>query len=92
MTWQIENTLTYDKTIGKHIWCCIRTVCLKYKGDQLGGNRWNLVNSNKPSIDYATGNVEYTKDEMVILLVEQFSMAFMEVLIQNIECHLCLLV
>ena len=50
------------------------------------------MNPNKPSIDYATGNVEYTKDEMVILLVLQFSMAFMEVLIQNIECRLCLLV
>lgn len=93
MTWQIENTLTYDKTIGKHTFgVVLGQSALKYKGDQLGGNRWNLVNPNKPSIDYATGNVEYTKDEMVILLVLQFSMAFMEVLIQNIECHLCLLV
>ena len=63
MTWQIENTLTYDKTIGKHTFgVVLGQSALKYKGDQLGGNRWNLVNPNKPSIDYATGNVEYTKD------------------------------
>ena len=63
VTWQIENTLTYDKTIGKHTFgVVLGQSALKYKGDQLGGNRWNLVNPNKPSIDYATGNVEYTKD------------------------------
>lgn len=63
VTWQIENTLTYDKTIGKHTFgVVLGQSALKYKGDQLSGNRWNLVNPNKPSIDYATGNVEYTKD------------------------------
>ena len=63
VTWQIENTLTYDKTIGKHTFgVVLGQSALKYKGDQLGGNRWSLVNPNKPSIDYATGNVEYTKD------------------------------
>lgn len=61
VTWQIENTLTYDKTIGKHTFgVVLGQSALKYKGDQLGGNRWNLVNGNKPSIDYATGNIEYT--------------------------------
>ncbi|HIZ33538.1 MAG TPA: TonB-dependent receptor [Candidatus Bacteroides merdigallinarum] len=58
MTWQIENTLTYDKTFGKHtIGVVLGQSALKYKGDQLGGSRWNLVNPLKPSIDYATGNV-----------------------------------
>ena len=58
VTWQIENTLTYDKTFGKHtIGVVLGQSALKYKGDQLGGSRWNLVNPLKPSIDYATGNV-----------------------------------
>ncbi|MDL2303719.1 TonB-dependent receptor [Bacteroides sp. OttesenSCG-928-D19] len=64
VTWQIENTLTYDKTIDKHTFgVVLGQSALKYKGNQLGGNRWNLVNPDKPSIDYATGNIEYTKDE-----------------------------
>lgn len=63
-TWQIENTLTYDKTIGKHTFgIVLGQSALKYKGDYLNGNRWNLTNVNKPSIDYATGNIVYTKDE-----------------------------
>lgn len=58
VTWQIENTLTYDKTFGKHtIGVVLGQSALKYKGDKLGGSRWNLVNPLKPSIDYATGNV-----------------------------------
>lgn len=63
VTWQIENTLTYDKTIDKHSFgIVLGQSALKYKGDQLGGSRWNLVNVNKPSIDYATGNIQYTTD------------------------------
>lgn len=63
-TWQIENTLTYDKTIGKHTFgIVLGQSALKYKGDYLNGNRWNLTNVNKPSIDYSTGNIVYTKDE-----------------------------
>lgn len=61
VTWQIENTLTYDKIIGKHSFgVVLGQSALKYKGDYLNGNRWNLVNPDKPSIDYATGNIEYT--------------------------------
>ncbi len=63
ITWQIENTLTYDKVFGKHtIGVVLGQSALKYSGSQLGGSRWNLVNPNKPSIDYATGNIEYTQD------------------------------
>ena len=55
-TWQIENTLTYDKTIGKHtIGVVLGQSALKTKGDELGGSHWNLVNVDKPSIDYTTG-------------------------------------
>lgn len=64
VTWQIENTLTYDKTIGKHSFgVVLGQSAFKYKGDKLGGNRWNLINPAKPSIDYATGSVEYIKDK-----------------------------
>ena len=59
--WQIENTLTYDKVFGDHtIGVVLGQSAYKSTGNQLGGARWNLVNINKPSIDYATGN--YTQD------------------------------
>lgn len=64
VTWQLENTLTYDKTIGKHSFgVVLGQSALKSKGDYLNGSRWNLVNPDKPSIDYATGNIEYVKDK-----------------------------
>ncbi|MBO4316538.1 MAG: TonB-dependent receptor, partial [Prevotella sp.] len=63
-TWQIENTLTYDKTFDKHtIGIVVGQSALKSKGDELGGSHWNLVNPDKPSINYTTGgNVELTTD------------------------------
>ena len=63
-TWQIENTLTYDKTFGKHtIGVVLGQSALKTKGDELGGSHWYLVNPEKPSIDYTTGgNLELTTD------------------------------
>lgn len=63
-TWQIENTLTYDKTFGKHtIGVVLGQSALKSKGDELGGSHWNLVNVNKPSINYTTGgSLEMTTD------------------------------
>ena len=55
-TWQIENTLTYDKVFGKHtIGVVLGQSALKTKGDELGGSHWNLVNPDKPSINYTTG-------------------------------------
>ena len=55
-TWQIENTLTYDKIFGKHsIGVVLGQSALKFKGDELGGSHWNLVNTEKPSINYTTG-------------------------------------
>ena len=55
-TWQIENTLTYDKIFGKHtIGIVLGQSALKFKGDELGGSHWNLVNTEKPSINYTTG-------------------------------------
>ncbi len=56
-TWQLENVISYDKEIGKHSFSIVLgQSALKTTGNQLGGDRWNLVNTDKPSIDYATGN------------------------------------
>ncbi len=61
INWQVENTLTYDKTIGKHSFAIVLgQSAMKNKSDYLNGSRWNLVNVNKPSIDYATGNYSQT--------------------------------
>ena len=61
INWQVENTLTYDKTIGKHSFAVVLgQSAMKNKSDYLNGSRWNLVNVNKPSIDYATGNYSQT--------------------------------
>jgi len=55
-TWQVENTITYDKTFGLHtIGVVLGQSALKFKGDELGGSHWYLVNTEKPSINYTTG-------------------------------------
>ena len=63
-TWQVENTLTYDKQMGKHtIGVVLGQSALKSKGDELGGSHWYLVNPNKPSLNYTTGgDLELTTD------------------------------
>lgn len=62
-TWQIENTLSYDKTIGKHSFnVLLGQSATKFKGDELGGGRWDLVNPAKPSINYSTGDIVYSED------------------------------
>ncbi len=63
-TWQVENTVTYDKTIEKHTFgIVLGQSAMKYKGDYLNGSKWGLVNPDKPSIDYTTGSIEYTTDD-----------------------------
>ena len=48
--------ITYDKQFGKHtIGVVLGQSALKTKGDELGGSHWNLVNPDKPSINYTTG-------------------------------------
>ncbi len=61
--WQVENTLSYDKVFGKHtVGVVLGQSALKYKGDDLSGWRWGLVNSSKPYINYTNGVLEYAKD------------------------------
>ena len=64
-TWQIENTLTYDKEFGKHsIGVVLGQSALKFKGSYVGASHWNLINVNKPYVDYTTGgSVQTTTDE-----------------------------
>lgn len=63
-TWQVENTITYDKTIGKHTFgIVLGQSALKSKGDDLSYSHWNLVNINKPYPNYTTGgDIETTVD------------------------------
>ena len=62
--WQVENTLTYDKEFGKHsIGVVLGQSALKYKGSYVGASHWNLINVNKPYVDYTTGgSIETTTD------------------------------
>ena len=63
-SWQIENTLTYDKEFGKHsIGVVLGQSALKYKGSYVGASHWNLINVDKPYVDYTTGgSVQTTTD------------------------------
>ena len=62
--WQIENTLTYDKVFGKHtIGIVLGQSAMKYKGSYVGASHWNLININKPYVDYTTGgSIQTTLD------------------------------
>ena len=64
-TWQIENTLTYDKTFGKHTFgVVLGQSALKSYGDDVTASHWNLVNINKPYLNYTSGgNFETTVDD-----------------------------
>ena len=64
-SWQVDNTLSYDKTIGKHTFgVVLGQSASKFKGSELGGSAWDLININKPSINYTNGNgqVVYSTD------------------------------
>ena len=57
-SWQLENVLSYNKTIGKHSFSAILgQSAFRSKGQQLGGSRMDLSEENfsKPYIDNATG-------------------------------------
>lgn len=60
-TWQVENTLTYDKTIGDHHFnIVLGQSALSYSGYQIDGSRKYLINPDKPSIAYANGTYRLT--------------------------------
>lgn len=57
-SWQLENVLSYNKTLGKHSFSVLLgQSAFRSRGKQLGGSRLDLgsENYNKPYIDNATG-------------------------------------
>ncbi len=56
LVWQIENTLSYEKTINKHSFSALLGQSAKENnGYYLGATAYHLVDLNKPSVDYTTG-------------------------------------
>ncbi|MCR5077174.1 MAG: TonB-dependent receptor [Prevotella sp.] len=59
--WQVENTLSYDKTLGKHHFSIVvGQSAFRNTGFGLNGSRRNLINPDKPSINYANGSYQTT--------------------------------
>lgn len=59
--WQLENVLSYDKTLGKHHFnIVLGQSAFRNNGFGINGSRRNLVNPEKPSINYATGSYQTT--------------------------------
>ena len=57
-TWQVENVLTYDKTIGDHSFnVVLGQSASRYTSRQVGGNRYDLPEflDDKANINFATG-------------------------------------
>jgi TonB-linked SusC/RagA family outer membrane protein len=55
-TWQLENVLMYDKTIDKHTFAAVvGQSALKSGGSTLGGNRYGIINLDRPYIDASNG-------------------------------------
>lgn len=55
-TWQLENILMYDKTIDKHTFSLLLgQSAKKSSGSYLGGNRFGIINLDRPYIDASNG-------------------------------------
>ncbi len=58
LTWQIENTLSYDKTVADHHFTILLgQSALKATGRQLGGSNFDMIeeDGSKPNINFTTG-------------------------------------
>jgi TonB-linked SusC/RagA family outer membrane protein len=54
--WQLENVLMYDKTIDEHSFSILLgQSAKKTTGSQLGGNRYGIINLDRPYIDASNG-------------------------------------
>lgn len=63
LVWQLENVLMYDKTINEHSFSVLLGQSAKKStGTQLGGNRFGIINLDRPYIDASNGLQE--KGEM----------------------------
>lgn len=57
-TWQIENVLTYDKTLGAHSFAVVLgQSAKKYSGHKLAGDAQDMIEylENKANLDFTTG-------------------------------------
>lgn len=89
-SWQIDNTLSYDKTIGKHTFgVVLGQSASKFKGSEIGGGAWDLININKPSINYTNGNGnEYmTLTLTAISKAQRHTSTYGVVLMSSIACR-----
>lgn len=56
LVWQLENVLMYDKTINEHSFSVLLGQSAKKStGTQLGGNRFGIINLDRPYIDASNG-------------------------------------
>lgn len=56
LVWQLENLLSYDKTIGEHSFSVILGTSAKQSsGSYVSASRNNIINYNRPYIDASTG-------------------------------------
>lgn len=56
LVWQLENILMYDKDVDKHSFGIIAgQSAKKSSGSQLGGNRFGIINLDRPYIDASNG-------------------------------------
>ncbi|MDD4516251.1 TonB-dependent receptor [Massilibacteroides sp.] len=56
LTWQLENVLMYDKMIDKHSFSILLGQSAKQNtGSNLGGNRFGIINIDRPYIDASNG-------------------------------------
>lgn len=56
LVWQLENVLMYDKTINEHSFSVLLgQSAKKSSGTQLGGNRFGIINLDRPYIDASNG-------------------------------------
>lgn len=54
--WQLENVLMYDKSIDKHSFSVLLgQSAKKSNGSQIGGNRYGIINLDRPYIDASNG-------------------------------------
>ncbi len=62
--WQIENVISWSKDFGLHnVGVVLGQSATKFKGDDLSGSSWGLINLNKPWMEYTYGGTQNIYDD-----------------------------
>ena len=62
--WQIENVISWSKDFGPHnVGVVLGQSATKFKGDDLSGSSWGLINLNKPWMEYTYGGTQNIYDD-----------------------------